>query len=217
MKTENLIKEYKQTKEKKILDQIYLVLNPVIKQKAKFIFEKKFYPLSLYNDCYSCRICDKKNTDECKTCQICSCVKGTFNLKRKNLCEQKDVENDLWADVLRMIETYDITKSWDTYFYATLWNWRPTFMTKNFIKSLLDEQLETQDVEDKSQKISQHDIDYIIEIGKQSLTQEEQKILSMLLPPNELNENQMAKKLGISQQAVSKKLIVLRKKLKMRL
>jgi RNA polymerase sigma factor (sigma-70 family) len=218
MKVESLIKEYKQIKDKKILDQIYLSLNPVIKNKARYIFEKKYYPLSLYYRCYNCLQCKKQKSEQCQECTLCSCVKGTFNLKKRHLCSQEDIENDLWIDVLRMIETYDMSKKWDNYFYASLWNWQPTFLTKNFIKSLLDESLEesndVEKIEESTQRIVKIEADNLIEIAKGILSEDEMKILYILLLPKKLTHLQIAKKLNVSQQTVSLKLAKIRKKLK---
>src|SRR5574343_1243422 len=143
-----LVREYKKTNNPVLMTEICNELTPLIKQKANFIFYKKYYPLSLYNKCYSCQICDNKSKSNCKLCKKCSCIKGTFNLNKSGLCELEDVESDLWVEVLRIIKNYDVTKDFDTYLYSSIWDVRPSFITMDFIKSLQEESfLEESDTE----------------------------------------------------------------------
>jgi len=216
---EDLIKQYKQSKNKKTLDDIFILLKPVVMTKAKYVYYKKFYPFSLYNRCYNCRQCNAKNALICEDCEKCTCVKGTFNLKRNNLCEYSDVENDLYLDILRMIETYDTTKSWNTYFYASLWNWQPTFLTKEFLNSLLtqpithhnEEKISTQQNENDN-KTTEVMKDFKKAVTK-VLTKRELQIYHILLQDNRLKEVEIAEKIGLTQQAVSLALKNIRKKL----
>ena len=131
-----LIREYKQTNNPALLNKIYQELNPLIQTKASFIFYKKYYPLSLYNRCYPCQICTNQLNSNCKTCKKCTCTKGTFNLYKSHLCEIEDVESDLWLEILKIIKSYDVTRDFDTYLYASIWNILPSFLTMDFIKSI---------------------------------------------------------------------------------
>jgi len=188
--TEKLIKQYKQTKDKKTFDNIFILLKPVVITKAKYIYHKKFYPFSLYNRCYNCRQCKETNKLICENCEKCTCVKGTFNLKRNNLCEYSDIENDLYLDILRMIETYDINKNWNTYFYASLWNWQPTFLTKEFLHSLLNKPFYNNekniDVRSDDDNFQTEMVKKFKKIHKQILTKREQQIFRILLQDNRL-------------------------------
>ena len=136
-----LIREYKKTNSPALMNKIYQELNPLVRTKSSFIFYKKYYPLSMYNRCYPCQKCENELKSNCKTCKKCTCIKGTFNLSKTGLCEVEDVENDLWIEVLRIIKNYDVTKDFDTYLYASIWNVIPSFLTMDFVKSLDTESL----------------------------------------------------------------------------
>jgi RNA polymerase sigma factor (sigma-70 family) len=210
---EQLVKEYKQEKTQSKLNQIVTILKPVVFKKAKYIHEKKFYPLSLYHKCIECRKCIEKI--DCENCERCRCVKGTFNLKRKGLCDLADVENDLWLEILRVIENYDITKNFETYLYATLWDWIPSFINKNYIKELLNISLENSSEETEniaSKQIFQPT--EIIEVAEKVLSPKEKELFYILLKDNKLTELEISKKLNIDQSVVSRRLTALRKKLK---
>lgn len=219
-KLENLIKQYKQKQNKKILSNIILLLQKVIKNKAKYIYYKKYYPLSLYHKCVSCRKCiDKKN---CANCEKCTCITGTFNLKSNNLCDYFDIENDLWIEILRIIDNYDIRRSFNTYLYATLWNWIPSFITKNFIKELLNKSLTYKNMTEKAiivkpNQIEKEDLFHIKEKAEKYLTKKEKEVFYILLKDNRLKEIDIAKKLGITQQAISLRIKKIRSKLKNKL
>jgi len=221
-KVEQFIKEYKKTRDKKTLDKIFDLLRPTIVSKAKFIFYKKFYPLSLYNKCYQCRICKYQKTEKCKNCDKCNCIRGSFNLKKSHLCEYQDVENNLWVDLLRMIETYDSIRSWNSYFYTSLWHWQPTFLTQNFIKSLLNSSLTTTQHLAEKENINKEleifgeseDAKKLCKQIEEILSKQEKQIFSILLSKNRLTEEEIAKKIGKSQQYVSKKIIAIKNKVK---
>lgn len=137
----SLVQEYKQTNNPTLMNKIYTELNPLIQTKASFIFYKKYYPLSLYNKCYPCQKCTNQLNSNCKTCKKCTCIKGTFNLYKSHLCELEDVESDLWLEILKIIKSYDVTRDFDTYLYASIWNILPSFLTMDFIKSIKTESL----------------------------------------------------------------------------
>lgn len=225
----NLVKDYKQIKDKQILEQIYKELKTTIQQKARFIYYAKFYPLNLYHPCKYCRNCDKLNNipkEEiiiiCKDCEICKCIKGFFNLKKDNLCEYEDVENDLWLEVLRVIENYDITKDFNTYLFSCLWEFVPSFITKNFVKSLLNKPLtkideegnetEMEIADEPKEKLeSKISTEEIMAICKDDF---EKEILKIILKHKKINRTKIAKQLGVTPQYISLTLKGLRKKVK---
>lgn len=220
MNIENLVKEYKQTQDKKILNTIFISLKKLVEKKAKYIYHKKFFPLSLYSKCSSCRKCEDRT--KCEDCQICTCVKGTFNLKRNNLCDYKDVEDDLWLEILRIIKNYDITKNFDTYLYASLWEWSPSFVNKNLLKDIETRSLtRSEDCDNVSEDIPDYTVDEqnkldwtIEEIEKICKTENEKKVLSILVSNNRLNQEEIAEKSGLTRQTVSKIIKNFRKKIK---
>lgn len=220
-----LVKEYKQTKNSLMLNKIYKELFTTIQQKARYIYFAKWYPLNLYHPCKFCRNCIKLNNvpkaehnEICKECEECKCVKGFFNLKKSNLCEYEDVENDIWLEIMRTIENFDITKDFNTYLFSNLWEFIPSFITKNFVKSLLNKSLTKVDSEgnetemeiaDEEEKDNQFDIETIIKLCK---TEQEKEIIQLLIKG--LKQKEIAEKLEVSEQYISKKLIKLRKQLK---
>jgi len=220
-----LVKEYKQTKNKILLNKIYLELQSTIKQKAKFIFFQKWYPLNLYHPCKFCRSCDKLNNIPksehsliCKDCEICKCIKGFFNLNKNHLCDYEDVENDIWLEVIRTIENFDMTKDFNTYLFSNLWEFIPSFINKNFIKSLSNKSLtqsdeegnETQmDIPEEETQTKKIDLDTILNCCK---TEQEREILRLLAKGSKQEE--IAEILELSSQYISKVIIRLRKRLK---
>lgn len=225
----NLIKNYKEKKDKQILDQICKELKSTIQQKAKFIFFAKWYPLNLYHKCKFCRNCAELNNVPkaehnliCKDCEICKCIKGFFNLRKDNLCEYQDVENDLWCEVLRVIDNFDITKDFNTYLFSCLWEFVPTFITKNFVKSLSNKSLTKIDSEGNETELEIPDeqeeddkpklsMEEIFAMCKDDL---EKKILNLILQGKKVNQTEMAEELKVTPQYISLKLHQLRKKLK---
>lgn len=222
----NMVKEYKQTKNKLIMNKIYVELKSTIQQKAKFIYYEKFYPLNLYHPCKFCRNCDKLNNVPkrehitiCKDCNICKCIKGFFNLRKDNLCEYEDIENDLWCEVLRVIENFDTTKDFNTYLFSCLWEFIPTFITKNFVKSLSNKSLTHQDEEGNETQIDipeeQEETKLSFEeILKECKTKREKELINLFLNDRTMTQEKAGEILGISQQAISLIFNKLQKKLK---
>ena len=221
-----LVKEYKQTKNQVIINEIYTELKSIIQQKARFIYYAKFYPLNLYHSCKYCRNCDKLNNvpkeehiSICKDCEVCRCIKGFFNLKKDNLCEFEDVENDIWLEVLRTIENFDITKDFNIYVFSCLWEFVPTFITKDFIKSLSNKSLTQQDDEGNESQIVILDEQEepklsSEEIFKVATTKREKELINLFLNDKTMNQEKAGKLLGLTQQAISLILNKLKKKLK---
>lgn len=218
----NLVIEYKSTKNKIHLDKIYKELFLVIQQKAKYIYFVKWYPLNLYHPCKYCRNCIKlKNVPKeehnliCKDCQECKCIKGFFNLHKNNLCEYEDVENDIWLEVLRIIDNFDITKDFNTYLFSCLWEFIPTFITQNFIKSMTNKSLVKVDedgneiildISDGNQKLRINDF--------LNLCQNEKEKTIVQLLSKGLTQKQIANKLKYSQQNISLIIKKLQEKIK---
>jgi RNA polymerase sigma factor (sigma-70 family) len=222
----NLVKEYRQTKNKQILDKIYIELKSTIQQKAKFIYYAKWYPLNLYHPCKYCRNCDKLNeipkTEHntiCKDCDKCKCVKGFFNLKKDNLCEYEDIENDLWLEVLRIVDNFDITKDFNTYLFSCVWEFIPTFITKDFVKSLSNKSLTQQDEEgnetqiDISEEKEEPKLS-LEEILKVATTKREKELINLFLNDKKMTQEKAGEIMGISQQAISLIFNKLQRKLK---
>ncbi|MFA5154773.1 MAG: hypothetical protein WC554_19665 [Clostridia bacterium] len=96
MKTlNNLIIEYKNKKEEKTLNKIFVLLQKTIHDKSTYIFyRKKFH----------------KNNKWFRLCEL-----GTITID--------DVENELRLLILELINKTDINKPFDKYLYSSIWNW----------------------------------------------------------------------------------------------
>jgi RNA polymerase sigma factor (sigma-70 family) len=224
----NIVIQYKQTKDKQILNQIYKELKSTIQQKSRFIFYAKFYPLNLYHPCKYCRNCNKLNDIPkaehniiCKDCDVCKCIKGFFNLKKDALCDYEDVENDLWLEILRSIENFDITKDFNTYLFADLWEWIPSFITKDFVKSLSNKSLTQKDEEGNEIQIDITDDQEepqkkptLQDILKVCQTDIEKKVCELYLNNPNLSQEEIAKELGTYKMNISRIINKLRKRLK---
>jgi len=234
----NLVKEYKEKKDKILLNQIYTELQSTIKQKARFIYYAKFYPLNLYHPCKFCRNCNKLNNVPknehniiCKYCDICKCIKGFFNLKKNNLCEFEDVENDIWLEVMRTIEDFDITKDFNTYLFSNLWEFIPSFITKDFVKSLSNKSLTKLDDEGNETQIDISEEGEIDKLNKEQeiqqkfektknkilslcKTEREKIVINLFLNDKTMTQDKAGEILKISQQAISLILNKLQKRLK---
>jgi len=214
-----LVREYKKTNSQKIMNDIYLKLTPLMQSKAKFIFYKKFYPYSLYHKCKECLNCKEKNKIICESCERCSCIKGTFNLNKSGLCDYLDVENDLWIEVLRIIKNYNPKKDFDTYLYACLWEWIPSFLTKNFVKSLKNKSLIYFNESGEENEIDAIDENFEHQLNIFSMEEIlnicdniEKKIVKLLYKG--LKQKEIAQKIKVSEQFISLKIQQLGKKLK---
>ena len=188
--------EYKQTHSSKILNDIFKELNPIIEKKSKYIYFQKYFPISLYNKCSSCLNCKEH---KCNICHKCTCKKGTFNLHRNNLCDYEDVKQDLSMEILKLIEKFDITRDFDTYFYATLWNWKPSFLNKDFIKTLVSESIGNQPELIDKKKIYDFNIQELIAKLKNKI---DRQIIYNLLKDNGLSQKELAIKLGLTKSSL---------------
>jgi RNA polymerase sigma factor (sigma-70 family) len=224
----DLVKEYKSTKNKIILDKIYSELKSTVKQKANFIYYAKYYPLNLYHPCKFCRTCTKLNNIPknehsivCKDCDICKCIRGFFNLRKDNLCEYEDVENDIWLEILRTIAKFEITKDFNVYLFSNLWEFIPSFITKDFVKSLSNKSLTQTDEEgndtqidipeDNEETKSKPSLQEILKVCK---TEIERKVCELYLENPNLSQTEIAEKLGTYQRDISRIINKLRKRLK---
>lgn len=224
----NLVIKYRQDKDKKYLDEIYTELKNTIIQKAKFIYFHKYYPMNLYHKCKFCRNCDKLNNVPksehnliCKGCEDCKCIKGYFNLKKENLCDYKDVENDIWLEILRVVDNFDTTKDFNVYVFSCLWDFIPSFITKDFVKSLSNKSLtyQNENGEDVDTDIPDKQEETIIKFSLQEImgvckTKREKDLVELFMGRDKLTQEKIGKILGLSQQAISLILNKLQKRLK---
>ena len=141
----NLVSEYKNTKDNKILADIFKKLKPTIKKKASYCYYHKWYPL-FTEKCEACRDCKKvigKNKDEkkkiCDKCKNCKC-KGAFNLSENNLCKLDDVKSDLCVEIMRIINKYDVAKDFNKYLFGNLWVYKPALVNEDLRNQIKHEE-----------------------------------------------------------------------------
>ena len=115
-----------------------------------------------------------------------------------------------------------LTQDTGLYVFSCLWEFIPTFITKNFVKSLLnkpltkidDEGNETElEISNEPKEKSKLNIS-IEEIFSICVNEFEKKILKLILKNKKVNRTKIAKELGVSPQYISLKLKDLRKRLK---
>ncbi len=233
----DLVIEYKQTNLPLFLDKIFKELKKIIKDKSEFIYYKKWYPLNLYNKCKYCKDCknniesknrinELKRKKTCEDCKKCICNKRYFNLSQNHLCDLQDVNSDLVAEIIRLINNFDPTRGeFKTYLISSLWNWRPSFLTTGFVENVNYSPLvkETESGEtyvvdavdnNSTKKIkSKLNVEDIFSVCHSDV---ERKLCELYLMNPNLSQKEIALKLHTTQQTISKAIIKLRKKLKRR-
>jgi len=186
-----LIKDYKQTGKKELMDQIYNILNPILQEKASYIYYRKVY---------------KKNDKY-------------INLKETNMVEHSekssDILQELWIEVMKIIQKYDPSKPFMNYFYSTLWRWRPSFIDENFLfqnSIVLESSLITEEnlnPLDNLQKVSSK-----IDPEFEELNEKENEIIKVIFCNPSIKQEELAKKFNLSQTSISNIMIEIRRKLK---
>lgn len=216
----SLVIKYKKDKNPATLNEIMSHLHPVIKQKAKYIFKKKYFPYSLYHKCKSCQHCKTQNNLTCLQhifdhldCPACSCIKGTFNLSKIGTVDYVDIEHDLIMEVMRLINNFDITKDFNVYLFATLWKWNPSFLTESFIQELNHTEFKEEIMNNIITEKPEGDFllrDFIDEVVPDKRDRE----ILRYLCEEKLDARQIAKKMGLSKTHIYNIINKLRKKLK---
>ena len=216
----DIVKKYKA--EKKLNEmadssQIYFKLKSTVQEKARYTYYKRWFPLSLWHKCKECNNCKHeecpyakfnkgKSLDEVQTCEKCTCIKGAFNLKKENVCEYEDVENDLWLEIMRIVEHYDNERDFNTYLFACLWEWMPSFLTKDFIESISHKSMTITDADDNESELeiesptvdSRLSIEEILSVCK---TEKEKQIVIKLMSGE--SRQKIAKELNITRSYIS--------------
>jgi RNA polymerase sigma factor (sigma-70 family) len=198
MKTLNeLAIEYKQTKDSKICNQIFELLKDKIKEKVKYIF----YQQSFFGE---------KNVILSKTKKV----------------EIGDVAQELNLFVLELLEKYDITKPFENYLYHSLSLWKPNFININFLREITGTISETDMVDEEGNSTFENtaitnpsQMEGIInyETLFKKLTLEEKMIINILRKNPDLNQSEVARRVGLSRERISQIYESLRKKYKNRL
>lgn len=99
------IKQYKKTKDKKLLDDIFKELLPIIKNKSLYIYYRQKYYIN----------------------------KKYLTISKAGICELEDIIQELSLEVFKIIEKYDINKPFFNYFYASIWHWKPSVIDTKIV------------------------------------------------------------------------------------
>jgi RNA polymerase sigma factor (sigma-70 family) len=187
-KINELVKQYKKTKDSQVLNQIFEVLKNIIKTKSEFIFYQKLFKFGKFE----------------------------FRLVDTKQYELNDVKQELNLEVLRIIKDYNINEPFEPYFFASLWNWKPRFVNKKLIQQLLNIHEVDEDEDSKVNNIPAEPVEIEDELNIDemftNLTDIEKKIVILLKDNPELNQSQLAETIGVTQQRISELLVNIRKK-----
>jgi RNA polymerase sigma factor (sigma-70 family) len=215
MTLNQLAKEYKKTASSIILNEIFKLLTDALHKKAQYVFyEQKFSKGK-----YDIEIFDKTTKQFQKEKRT-----ETFRLCDTKKVEFVDVEQELNLKVMELLNKYDARKPFENYLFATLKNWRPTFIQNlNFTKGL--NTVNESDLADINDKHSS--LDEVVSVMPEeeieiddlfaNLTEEEKKFIELKKKFPHKNQTEIATILGVTQQRVSQILIDLKKKCNYRL
>jgi len=186
-----LVKQYKKKKDKKILDQIFKILYPTIKEKAKYVFYEQTFKLSGLEF----RLVDLK--------------KGL---------ELDDVIQELSLEMIEWIDKCE-TAPFSHYLNQCLeqQKWQPKFINADFIKNIKTESIyktiENDEGEDELNLADTLPAPEEVKIEfYPELTEIEQEVWDLMQGNLNLSQQEIAEELAISQQNVSNVIARIREK-----
>jgi len=214
-KLTKLAKEYKKTKDSKICQEIFTLLDKTIKDKANYMFYKQKF-IKDKNITYTMEIFDK-DSKTFKEKEIPSCFR-LCDIKKFDL---EDIIQELNLLILELLNNYDARRPFKNYLFYTLKVWKPYCIKDvNFIKRLddtneselpiIDEQEVTLNI--LGSHISKEPIE--LEDLFENLTEIEKKVINLKRVNPKINQSQIAKNIGVTQQRISQILTNLKKKCK---
>jgi len=193
-----LVINYQKTKNKNVLEEIFKLLQKIIKEKSKYIFYVHTF---------------KYGESKFKL----------VDLKSIELC---DIEQELYLDTLKMINRYNPKKPFENYLFAYLWKWTPRFITTiKFLKSLKTQSIYQINEEGEEENIIDNfevneprgniESNLIIEdIFNQCKNEKEKNICQLLMCNPTMSQEEIGKEMGMTSQNISLILNKLRKRLK---
>lgn len=196
MNLTSMVKEYKQTKSDIVLNKIFIQIQPILKKKAKYIYYHKKFKGNGYS----------------------------FTIAQTRKLDFEDALQELNMEILRIIKEYDPEKSFEPYFFATLWNWRPQFLKQGNFLQWLRMTNESEMGEDEGENLLEqlaiaspilepvNLLDFF-----EDLTEEEINFLNLCIKNKDKNQSQLSEIIGVTQPRVSQIIANLRKKLKVNL
>jgi len=203
MKTLNeLAIEYKTTKNKETLNQIFVSLQKTIKEKTTHTFYKRKFVRAMI---------DVEVMNDEGTKKIMKRLPQCFTLYGTKLIELEDVEQELNLEILNIIERYDISRPFDKFLYSSIWLWQPNFVNKDFINQLSNISLSTAEGEGQYNEelinnlsvMPQFDESFDVRELFTNLTETEEKLLNILKNNSGLKQAQLVKIMGVTKQRIS--------------
>jgi len=189
-----LVKMYKVTKDKNLIEQIFIILKKVIDKKADYTYYQRWFKVG---------------------------KKKYIKLSETNQTTLDDVKQELYMDILKLIDTYKVDKEFDTYLFSSLWFWRPAFVNKEFMNQLTNISMYAENDKGEERNLLDnfaicHEFDKQIDIDTifDNLTEQERNILNMLIASPDLNYTQIAETIGVSSSRISQIMENLRNKVK---
>lgn len=188
MNITELIENYNKTESIEIFDKIEKILDPIISQKARFIYYRQPFK--------SERIKGKKH------------VPFYFTLNKTNSLDYEDVKQEIWLMVYKLIKNFNGSNDFMTYLFTSLWKWKPTINLKGmtgleYIQ--IDEN--TENIADDN--INDLDTEYIL-----NLLNPIEKEVVYYFYSNKYNQSEIANILKISKGRISQILTRIKKKIK---
>ncbi len=188
-KVNQLIKEYKEKREEKILNQVFEILLPLIKDKAKYVYSHWFN------------------------------INGiNVNLRVQKLMEVDDIIQELNLLIIELVGRIDINLPFTNYLFSSLENWTPNCMrSEEFlarIKTFPSTAISKEggdyidSIDDLNTKSPNFDGTF------EELTDKENEITKIMFENPGITQEEIAQKLKISQQRISFLLSKIRKKIK---
>jgi len=188
-----LVKKYKETNDKKILNDIFYQLRNILKKKAQHVFYQKEFKIQ----------------------------KSSYKLIDTKLIDFEDVLSELNLLILKLINNYNIEQDFETYLFASIWNWRPDcihniksnknpakFVGKVITMNEDENEIDILDENSEYKVTNELNADELFE----NLTETEKKIINLLQDDHSLTQQQLSQIIGVTQQRISQLLIDIKKK-----
>ena len=195
MTINEMVVEYKKTKNSQTLNQIFISLSKVIHEKAKYVFyQEKFHASN-----FAFKLVDTKKID------------------------LEDVVQELNLLALELINKCDIDKPFDKYFYSSIWYWHPRFVNKDFINSLkncpiFDTDLDGDDANENKLDIlrvfPKFEEEIYLDDLFANLTEDERKLLIILQKNPSIKQSELVGIFKVTQPRISQMYDSIRKKYK---
>jgi len=174
-----LVNQYKKTQDDKIFEQILVILQPKLRKKVDFIYNKlKYYKIEL-----------------------------------------KDIQQELYLKILKIINEYNPKEPFENYFFSSLKTWLPKLQIEDIINYELlfkineeGEEIEI-NVGNKHFKKSNTNLN-MEDILHECISDNEKKICQLYLENPDITEEEIGKELKMTKQAISLIIKKLRNRLK---